>query len=85
MILWGIVAGHENATTMRNLRMNTVSSFASTRPTNRTVLTNSDITALALRNVYVLPIRANWSMRMQSNFLSKYPLPGTNECKVPWK
>jgi hypothetical protein len=40
---------------------------------------------LALQNrEYVLPIRANYNMRMQSNFyLNKYPLPEDNRCIVP--
>ena len=34
---------------------------------------------------YFLPIRANFAMRMQSNFLSKYPLPQANDCVLFFK
>lgn len=36
---------------------------------------------LASRGLYILPIRATYTMRMQSNlFPQTYPLPGKNEC-----
>ncbi|HEX5749359.1 MAG TPA: TadE/TadG family type IV pilus assembly protein [Archangium sp.] len=37
---------------------------------------------LASRGLYILPIRATYTMRMQSNlYPQKYPLPGKNECR----
>jgi hypothetical protein len=38
---------------------------------------------LTKKGIYVLPIRATYSMRMQSNLYTDN-LPGTNECKFPW-
>lgn len=39
----------------------------------------------ASMGAYVLPIRATYTMRMQSNiYLSKAPIPAANECIFPW-
>jgi hypothetical protein len=43
---------------------------------------------LAQQGTYVIPIRASWSMRMQSNYLTTnddFKLPNKNMCRIPWK
>lgn len=42
---------------------------------------------LAQSGTYVIPIRASWSMRMQSNYLDRngFKLPTKNLCRVSWK
>lgn len=43
---------------------------------------------LAKSGTYIIPIRASWSMRMQSNYLSTnddFKLPTKNLCRVSWK
>ncbi len=39
---------------------------------------------LASQGIYVIPIRANYTMRMQSNIYLKN-IPKSNKCVVPWK
>lgn len=46
-------------------------------------LASDDYTTLANQQVYVSPIRANYTMRMQSN-LYVSELPDKNECTIPW-
>lgn len=89
-VLWHIVAGQERAETMRVLRMLPEADDAKKQKfeTKRTI---NDLQGLADASppIYVMPIRASWSMRMMSNFLSRgnadFKLPAKNECKVPWK
>ncbi len=86
-LLWHIVVGKEDSETMRVMRMDSFrnrgvgSSFASGKSINGTV-------GWAALGAYVMPIRASWSMRMHSNFLtgSEFDLPGkgTNNCKISW-
>lgn len=42
---------------------------------------------LANSGTYIVPIRASWSMRMQSNYLDRtgFKLPQKNLCRVSWK
>lgn len=43
---------------------------------------------LAQQGTYIIPIRASWSMRMQSNYLQTsqdFKLPSQNFCRVSWK
>jgi TadE-like protein len=81
MMIWHIVAGREDADTMRTFRMNKRggTTFSGRGTISQTV-------GLAALHQYVIPIRANWAMRMQSNFLgsSVTRLPGKNECKAQW-
>jgi hypothetical protein len=88
MVLWRITRGEENAEMLRVTRLG-----AQTLPGNikargnvaATTKLAGAYTSAADNNIYVIPIRANWNMRMQSNFLpSKYPLPSENLCGIPF-
>lgn len=89
-VLWHIVAGSEKAELMRTLRLapkddSKFRSWASSRG-SRTV---SSFSNLANRHIYVLPIRASWSMRMMSNYLQSkggdFKLPSKNKCRIGWR
>lgn len=46
----------------------------------------STLDLLAMQNAYVLPIRASYAMRMQSNlFVKAAPFPKSNKCLIPFK
>jgi hypothetical protein len=86
-VIWHVVNGTEQAETMRTLRLGDQRNpnyykFGSTGG-NRTI---SSLRSLADKNVYVMPIRASWSMRMMSNYLpNKYKLPAQNKCRIGWR
>lgn len=79
-LIYSIASGLEDAQTMRLMRMTKkYNSMPKSTGGNE-----SDLRKRALLKQYYLPIRANWSMRMMSNFLKKYPLPGSNACSIPF-
>lgn len=85
-VIWHVVNGTEQAELMRTLRMGDKQrpnyfKFGATGG-SRTI---SSLKPLADRHVYVMPIRASWSMRMQSNFLQRYRLPAQNKCRLGWR
>lgn len=82
-LIWHVVRGNESTEMMRTLRLGTANT-----PKMVASKTMTDLDDLAAQGIYVMPIRASWAMRMQSNFLDRggdFSLPATNECKVPWK
>ncbi|GMU60149.1 MAG: hypothetical protein AMXMBFR34_19120 [Myxococcaceae bacterium] len=81
-VLWHIVAGTEKTELMRTLRLSPKTPKWMASGSGRTV---HSFSGPANANIYILPIRASWSMRMQSNYLSKYPLPSKNECRIGWR
>jgi hypothetical protein len=76
MMIYQIATGLENAQTMRLMRMS--------KRYNLTPRVEGNLAGRAAVKSYYLPIRSNWSMRMMSNYLKKYPLPSSNLCRVPW-
>ena len=79
MVLWRITRGEENAQLLRVTRLG-----IKPLPGNTAKL-GTDYTAAADNNIYLIPIRANWNMRMQSDFLpNQFPLPGQNTCIIPF-
>lgn len=84
-IIWHIVTGKEHVDTMRTLRLGNGNRSPKAAGATGNANTWAATKSYASGGRYFLPIRASWSMRMQSNFLSKYPLPKTNDCKVAWK
>lgn len=89
-VLWHIVAGTEKAELMRTLRLapkddSKFKNWQSSRGT-RTV---KSFESLANQHKYVLPIRASWSMRMMSNYLTgkggDFKLPSQNKCRIGWR
>lgn len=81
-LIWHVVRGNESTELMRTLRLGTANT-----PKMVASKTMTDLDGLAAQGIYVMPIRASWAMRMQSNFLDRggdFTLPATNECKVPW-
>lgn len=81
-VLWHIVAGKENTELMRTLRLSPKTPKWKWTAGSRTV---SSFEGKANQHIYILPIRASWSMRMQSNYLSKYKLPSKNMCRIGWR
>ena len=82
-LIWHIVKGDESTDMMRTLRLGGIIPKAPVA-SGRTI---DSLNSLATRGIYIMPIRASWSMRMQSNFLSNgsdFTLPAENLCKVPW-
>jgi hypothetical protein len=86
-VIWHVVNGTEQAEVMRTLRLGDARDpnyvrFGDTGG-SRTI---SSLRGLADNNVYVMPIRASWSMRMMSNYLpNKYKLPAQNKCRIGWR
>ena len=80
-IIWHSVRGNESLEMMKTLRLGT------RRMARRGEHTIEKLDGLAEQGIYVMPIRANWSMRMQSNFLTTggFELPTSNECRVQWE
>jgi Flp pilus assembly protein TadG len=81
-VLWHIVAGQENTELMRTLRLSPENPKWRMTGGSRTVSSFAD---KAKQHIYILPIRASWSMRMQSNYLPKYKLPNKNLCRIGWR
>ena len=82
-VIWHTSRGDASTTMMRTLRMGTEDEPR--RGNSGRLIEKLD--SLAARGVYVMPIRASWSMRMQSNFIqsgSDFELPADNECIIPW-
>jgi hypothetical protein len=82
MMIRSIYSGLENAETMRLFRMN-----KQYRGVRNAQSNEADMNARAMAKQYYLPIRQNWSMRMMSNYLPQYPLPGKaspGDCKIPF-
>jgi TadE-like protein len=84
-VLWHVANGTDEAELLRTLRLGNEKSLK--LDGNKYLLG----TLVGLTNqdppVYLMPIRAGWSMRMQSNYLSHsadFKLPTKNECVVPW-
>ncbi len=72
-IIYRIAAGQELAANLRMGNHSGASGFTGEYP------------FLASVGTYVLPIRASYTMRMQSNlYVSKAPIPESNQCVVPF-
>lgn len=83
MMLWWIARGQEQATLMQVTR----TGFTQSQHGQGSVKDAGATYELLARTqgLYVLPIRAEWSMRMQSDFFpnsSGYELPQDNECQL---
>ena len=76
MVLWHITRGDENSQMLRITRLGTKSL--------KKLASMDNYQSAADNHIYLMPIRANWNMRMQSNFLSSYPLPSNNDCVIPF-
>jgi hypothetical protein len=85
-ILWHIVAGQEQAETMRVLRMLPSDDMSKNKFSGAGTISTTRNLADS-KQQFIMPIRASWSMRMQSNFLSgsDFALPASNKCRVSWK
>lgn len=63
--------------------------LATRNAANNESRTINKFTGLAAAGTYIIPIRAGWSMRMQSNYLNNrgadFALPTQNFCRVSWK
>ncbi len=77
MVIWHITRGTENAEMLRISRLGPKQLKANNNLAG-------EYESAANQHIYLMPIRANWNMRMQSNFLSKFPLPNQNECAIPF-
>jgi hypothetical protein len=99
-ILWWISSGEEDQESLRVLRMHGPPSNTVAAPANpedfdgeEANLLLQDFLPLALRGIYVLPLRASYGLRMQSDFLGQrdvahtpdFELPTSNRCVVPWR
>lgn len=91
-VIWHIVAGTQKAELMRTVRLAPKNDqfqpyMQSLQSVNHGQRKIEQFRGMANNNKYVMPIRASWSMRMQSNFLSTnndFKLPTKNLCHVPW-
>jgi hypothetical protein len=57
-------------------------------PGQTRTITKDAIRDLAKKHEYVLPIRASYGLRMQSDLYPNkdgYKLPASSNCHVPWK
>ncbi len=90
-VLWWITVAQEDQETMRLLRMNNPGLKASTPrtpvSTNVRSATVERLKDLARAHEYVLPIRANFGLRMHSNFFPRragFEVPEKQRCRVPF-
>jgi hypothetical protein len=80
MVLWYIAWGEENADLLRMTRLGLA-------PAPKASVLGNEYKTAADQHIYLVPIHANWNMRMQSNFLanqSGFELPLTSDCIVPF-
>ena len=92
-VIWHIVAGTQKAELMRTIRLAPKNDqfqpyMQSLQSVNHGQRKIEQFRGMANNNKYVIPIRASWSMRMQSNFLNTnndFKLPTKNLCHVPWE
>lgn len=92
-VLWWMVYGREQPGLLQVLRTGQYSreydmTYEQLRTKNPrefggTTRTVEDLLYLARGRNYLLPIRASWAMRMQSNFGDE--LPGRNYCQIAWR
>jgi hypothetical protein len=85
-VIWHVVNGTEQAEVMRTLRLGDPRNpnyfkFGASGG-SRTI---SSLRGLADKHVYVMPIRASWSMRMQSSYNQSTKLPAQNKCRIGWR
>ncbi len=89
-VLWWITYGQENQELLRVMRLAKIDkgsgqaqqgTLLGTKNEKRTI---QEVAGLAQQKIYILPIRASYAVRMQSNVLDS-ELPQRNECQVPWK
>lgn len=76
---WVIVAASRNQAVPYVLRLG-----KDGRDTDRAAVSDVYWDLAQQQHIYVLPIRATYAMRMQSNLYTKN-LPGANECQFVWK
>lgn len=87
MVIWNITRADQVSTQLLQVtRLGTDKNgqIQGIRKINSTKTTSDDskIDDLGKNGKYFLPIRAAFAMRMQSNFLSKFPLPSKNDCVI---
>ncbi len=82
MMIYQITSGLEDSETLRMMRMGQKTGLLPNP--NRTII--SKLAARSLAKNYFIPIRAGWSMRMMSNYLTgnDFKLPANNDCKIAW-
>ncbi len=85
MVIWNITRADQVSTQLLQVtRLGTDKNGAiqGIRKTNSTKTDTSDSTIdqLGKSGKYFLPVRAAFAMRMQSNFLDRFPLPSQNNC-----
>lgn len=90
MVIWNIVRADQVSSQLLEVtRLGTDKNtqIQGIRKTNSTATTSDDskIDQLGKSGKYFLPVRAAFAMRMQSNFLQKYPLPANNDCVLFFK
>ncbi len=81
MFLWHMTFGDENMDIYRAYRLG----FDPRQLANKAQEIKNKYSVGHDQGIYVFPIRANWSMRMQSNLFpneSGYELPQTNDCVI---
>jgi hypothetical protein len=101
-MIWWMAMAQEDQQTLRVLRMGSEQRESSggnnkfgdtTQIKAKKTQANGDWTletlvGAAYANIYIMPIRASYGRRMQSNFFpdkSGFELPSKNGCHIPWK
>lgn len=82
-VLWWMSYGQENQELLRTLRLGEKQTAHTSGLNGKT--TTEDVYNLAQQGKYILPIRASYAVRMQSNLSGNVNLPSRNKCQVPWK
>lgn len=85
MMLWHLTFGDDDAQTLWLTRTGTKQLKVPAQI--KADLQTKGLKTLASAGVYVLPIRASWSMRMQSDLFPNapgYEIPQTSECIIPF-
>lgn len=85
MVIWNITRADQVSTQLlqvTRLGSDKNGQIQGIRKTNstKTASTDGTIDQLGKSGKYFLPIRASFAMRMQSNFLDRFPLPSQNNC-----
>jgi hypothetical protein len=88
MVIWNITRANEVAeTTIRDLRLG--STKTPTEGYRKKIGASGDdaVDQFGIQHKYFLPVRANFALRMQSNFLDgdAYKLPADNNCVLQFK
>lgn len=88
-MIWWAARGEDTdsarADTMRVIRLKGSKNNATNRTAPNGKWTLEELTSQAKQGNYIMPIRASYAMRMQSNFADDVTFESTNPCHVNWK